>query len=125
MGNIYRSKKKTGETSSEYRDRVAKEGAEWHAAGPGQRSHLAVPDSEKVQNNKPTERSTSFQDYFISNRQTKNPSPNNYTTAFMAKNPINKRVPNCIPRGKGKDKLSKPADDPCWKNYVQRGMKNK
>ena len=78
MGNIYRSKKKTGETSSEYRDRVAKEGAEWYAAGPGQRSHLVVPDSENVKNNEPTERSTSFQDYFISSRQTKNPSSNNY-----------------------------------------------
>jgi len=77
MGNIYKSKKKTGETSSEYRDRVAKEGAEWYAAGAGQRSHLVVPDSEKVQNNKPAESSTSFQDWYTS-RQTTNPSSNNY-----------------------------------------------
>jgi len=77
MGNIYKSKKKTGETSSEYRDRVAKEGAEWYAAGAGQRSHLVVPDSEKVQNNKPAESSTSFQDWYMS-RQTTSPSSNNY-----------------------------------------------
>jgi hypothetical protein len=77
MGNIYKSKKKTGETSSEYRDRVAKEGAEWYAAGAGQRSHLVVPDSEKVQNNKPAESSTSFQDWYMS-KQTTSPSSNNY-----------------------------------------------
>ena len=77
MGNIYKSKKKTGETSSEYRDRVAKEGAEWYAAGAGQRSHLVVPDSEEVQNNKPAESSTSFQDWYMS-KQTTSPSSNNY-----------------------------------------------
>jgi len=30
-----------------------------------------------------------------------------------------KKVPNCIPKGK----LKKESGDPCWKNYVQRGMK--
>ena len=35
--------------------------------------------------------------------------------------PFNKMVPNCIPKGK----LKKKKGDPCWKNYVQRGMKNK
>tara|TARA_R110002073_G_scaffold203237_1_gene362938 strand:+ start:372 stop:641 length:270 start_codon:yes stop_codon:yes gene_type:complete len=35
--------------------------------------------------------------------------------------PFNKMVPNCIPKGK----LKKESGDPCWKNYVQRGMKKK
>ena len=35
--------------------------------------------------------------------------------------PYNKMVPNCIPKGK----LKKEKGDPCWDNYVQRGMKNK
>tara|TARA_R100001443_G_scaffold33184_2_gene47159 strand:- start:377 stop:508 length:132 start_codon:yes stop_codon:yes gene_type:complete len=43
----------------------------------------------------------------------------------MAKSPLNKEVPNCIPRGKGEKRLSKPAGDPCWEEYVQRGMKEK
>jgi|TARA_S200002703_G_C3654910_1_gene201081 hypothetical protein len=48
-----------------------------------------------------------------------------FTSPFMSRSPLNRKVPNCVPRGKGKDKLSKPADDPCWENYVQRGMKEK
>ena len=32
---------------------------------------------------------------------------------------MKKMVPNCIPKGK----LKKEKGDPCWKNYVQRGMK--
>ena len=36
-------------------------------------------------------------------------------------NPYKKMVPNCIPKGK----LKKEKGDPCWDNYVQRGMKKK
>ena len=43
----------------------------------------------------------------------------------VIKSPMAKKVPNCIPRGSGENKLSKPSGDPCWDNYVQRGMKNK
>ena len=39
--------------------------------------------------------------------------------------PFEKQVPNCVPRGSGSKRLSKPADDPCWEDYVQRGMKEK
>ena len=39
----------------------------------------------------------------------------------LMKSPITKKVPNCVPKGK----LKKEKGDPCWKNYVQRGMKNK
>ena len=39
--------------------------------------------------------------------------------------PMTKKVPNCIPRGSGSKRLSKPSGDPCWDNYVQRGMKEK
>ena len=35
--------------------------------------------------------------------------------------PMTKKVPNCVPKGK----LKKEKGDPCWKNYVQRGMKTK
>jgi len=35
--------------------------------------------------------------------------------------PNKKMVPNCIPKGK----LKKKKGDPCWDNYVQRGMKKK
>ena len=35
--------------------------------------------------------------------------------------PATKKVPNCVPKGK----LKKEKGDPCWKNYVQRGMKTK
>lgn len=41
------------------------------------------------------------------------------------KSPLSKKVPNCVPRGSGDDKLPKPEGDPCWDNYVQRGMKEK
>ena len=40
-------------------------------------------------------------------------------------NPFMKKVPNCIPRGSGDDKLPKPPGDPCWETHVQRGMKDK
>jgi len=43
----------------------------------------------------------------------------------MKDTPLNKKVPNCVPRGTGADRLSKPKNDPCWENYVQRGMKEK
>tara|TARA_R100000664_G_scaffold12720_1_gene20424 strand:+ start:1103 stop:1258 length:156 start_codon:yes stop_codon:yes gene_type:complete len=46
-----------------------------------------------------------------------------FSSPFMAKSPLDKKVPNCVPRGSGKKRLSKPADDPCWEDYVQRGMK--
>ena len=50
---------------------------------------------------------------------------NKFSSPFMAKSPLQKKVPNCIPRGSGKNRLSKPAGDPCWDDYVQRGMKEK
>jgi hypothetical protein len=39
----------------------------------------------------------------------------------MKYSPLTKKVPNCVPKGK----LKKEKGDPCWKNYVQRGMKTK
>ena len=48
-----------------------------------------------------------------------------FSSPFMAKSPLNRQVPNCIPRGSGKDKVPKPKGDPCWESHVQRGMKNK
>tara|TARA_R100000995_G_scaffold84660_1_gene64136 strand:+ start:939 stop:1097 length:159 start_codon:yes stop_codon:yes gene_type:complete len=48
-----------------------------------------------------------------------------FSSPFMAKSPLNRQVPNCIPRGSGKDKLPKAKGDPCWESHVQRGMKNK
>jgi len=41
--------------------------------------------------------------------------------SYPGEGPITKKVPNCVPKGK----LKKEKGDPCWKNYVQRGMKNK
>ena len=43
----------------------------------------------------------------------------------MEDSPLDKKVPNCVPRGTGADRLSKPKNDPCWEDYVQRGMKEK
>ena len=47
---------------------------------------------------------------------------NNFCKTGKSKSsPITKKVPNCVPKGKQK----KESGDPCWKNYVQRGMKTK
>ena len=41
--------------------------------------------------------------------------------SYPGEGPMTRKVPNCVPKGK----LKKEKGDPCWKNYVQRGMKNK
>ena len=43
----------------------------------------------------------------------------------LKNSPLHKSVPNCVPRGKGEKRLSKEANDPCWPEYTQRGMKNR
>ena len=45
----------------------------------------------------------------------------NVASSFSKKSCYKKMVPNCIPKGK----LKKKKGDPCWDNYVQRGMKKK